>query len=338
MAKKLRIGMVRADAHAYTFAQLMAPCDVGLYRQHCHPEYYWMIEAYKPDRLKTARVHGLEIVGIWDESIEKAERFSATYFGKPRVRRKLEEVAEGVDAIFINDCNLDGSDHLGLARPFLRRGLPVFVDKPFADCLANALTMVRLARRFGAPLYSSSILREVDEVKFLKARLPEIRGELALGVVKGMGPHRAAVIHGLSMAQGVFGQGADWVECMGEGELEHVLIHYSNGAQVVVHNTPSSCFDWFMCDVYTNRGRYMNPPLPCHLHSNPVGDAEYIVGAVNIVRQFKRMIQTREPPVPYEAMLELIAIVDAARIGQSKGKRVHLADIMNPLKRKRRLS
>lgn len=326
--KKIRLAMIRCDGHAYTYAPLMAPCDVALYRKHCHCEYYWMIDSYRPDQLKTPVVKGFDIVKMWDFDRDKAEQFAETYLGKPRVCRTLEEATRDIDAAFINDCDGDGSDHLKLARPFLRKGIPTFIDKPFADNLKDAKAIVRLARRHRAPLYSASILREVNQIHYLKARLPEIKGALALGVVKGVGPHLAGVIHGLSLAQAVFGQGVESVDCIGDGGLEHVLIHNKNGAQVTVLNTPASCFDWFICDVYTNPGRYGNPPTRCHLRSNTVGDAEYIGGALNVLRKFKNMVRTRKPPIPYEMLLELIAVVDAARLSQKRHRRVYLKDIM----------
>ena len=321
---KIRLGLVRCDGHAHTYAPLMARCDVQLYRENCHCEYYWMVDAYRPDRLKTPKVSGFEIVKVWDYVKDNEERFAATYFGKPQVCRTLREVAEGVDAVFICDCNTAGEDHLKLARPFLERGIPTFVDKPFADCLRNARAMVRLARRHSAPLYSSSILREVNEIQHLQARLPEIRGDIAMGVVRGISGSLAATIHGLSLAQGFFGEGVESVECIGDTELEHILLHYRSGVQVTVLNTPVHCFDWFMCDVYTNPGKYMNPPLKCHLRSNTIGDAEYIGGAISIIRKFKRMVQTHKPPLPYESLLELMAIVEAARTAQETRKRIYL--------------
>lgn len=325
--QKIRLGMVRCDGHAYTFGPLMVPCNVAIFREHFHAEYYWMINAYQPNKLKTPRVGGFEIVKVYDCDRGKAEHFAEMLFGKPHICRSLEDVATGIDAVFINDCNGDGSDHLKLCRPFLKSGIPTFIDKPFASRLKQAKAIVRLARLHGAPLYSSSILREVNEIKHLKARLPEIKGQVAMGVIKGVGGHLGAAIHGLSLAQGFFGTGVESVQCIGDRELEHLLLEYRNGVQIAILNTPASCFDWFTCTVYTNPGKYMNPPLACHLRSNCIGDSQYIGGAINVIRKFRRMVRTQELPVPYEALVELIAIVDAGRLSQKTGKRVYLREI-----------
>jgi hypothetical protein len=58
---KIRVGMVHCDYHAFTFGPLMAPCDVEVYKKHCHVEYYFMVNFADASRLKTPIVPGFEI-------------------------------------------------------------------------------------------------------------------------------------------------------------------------------------------------------------------------------------------------------------------------------------
>lgn len=67
------------------------------------------------------------------------------------------DLAGLVDAVLV--CDRDARRHAGIALPFLAAGLPTFVDKPFADTLADATAMVRAAQASGAPLTSYSALR-----------------------------------------------------------------------------------------------------------------------------------------------------------------------------------
>jgi len=66
---------------------------------------------------------------------------------KPEVCDTLEKVSNDVDLVFIADCNGDGSDHLKLATPSLKKGIPTFIDKPFADEVKDAIAIVRCAAR-----------------------------------------------------------------------------------------------------------------------------------------------------------------------------------------------
>ena len=73
----------------------------------------------------------------------------------------IEELARNVDAILIE--SVDGRTHLDQFRRTLAAKKPVFIDKPFAGSLKDAVEMVRLAREAGVPIFSSSSLRFAPE-------------------------------------------------------------------------------------------------------------------------------------------------------------------------------
>jgi len=61
--------------------------------------------------------------------------------------------------------------------------------------------------------------------------------------------------------------------------------------------------------------------------SECMGDYEYPAAAVNILKKIKPMVKTRRPPVPYDEMLELIAISAAARKAQKERRKVLLREV-----------
>jgi len=63
---------------------------------------------------------------------------------------------------------------LKLATHFLKKGIPTFVDKPFASTLRDARAMIQLAQKHDAPLFSSSILSVVPAADQFKSRINEI--------------------------------------------------------------------------------------------------------------------------------------------------------------------
>jgi predicted dehydrogenase len=67
-----------------------------------------------------------------------------------------------IDVVFVEAQ--DGSVHAAMALPYLRAGMPVFVDKPFACSVADAWAMVSAARQTGAWLCSASSLRFAREL------------------------------------------------------------------------------------------------------------------------------------------------------------------------------
>jgi hypothetical protein len=64
------------------------------------------------------------------------------------------------------------------------------------------------------------------------------------------------------------------------------------------------------------------------LHSPRVGDPEFMEGGAVILKILRKMVQTGNPVVPYDSLLEKMAIVDAALLSQKQGKPVYLRDVL----------
>ncbi len=341
-----RVGIVRCDTHAYWFGVFMDECDVLLMatphddaptRPGIHG-YFKLGNEYT--KLKIQRVPGMTIAKVFDRIPEKgeddngnpilqygtypgrAEQFCKTFLDRPVVCETLEETAQDIDAAYIADSSSpgDGADHLELARPFLERGIPTFVDKPFAASLADALEMVRMAKANNTTIMTASILSHTDVGKHFKNRFAEI-GEPGLLVVKGVGSANGAVIHGLGTAQGLFGYGVEWVEAIGSIPLECMQLYYGDGREAFVINGTQAVFMQtctFFASAYSNQGV---------IHSPGIGDPEFFTGTHAIVKLFKQMIDTGEPPLPYEHMVEPIAIIEASRLAQAEGRRVAISEV-----------
>lgn len=81
----------------------------------------------------------------------------------------LEGLAQKVDAALILDKN--GARHLALAEPFLKRGLPVFIDKPFAETVEDADEILRLADKHGTAVFGGSALSQTIEAATVNQKI-----------------------------------------------------------------------------------------------------------------------------------------------------------------------
>jgi len=69
----------------------------------------------------------------------------------------IEELCRKVDGVLLE--SVDGRPHLEQVRPVIAAKKPVFIDKPVAGSLADAVEIFRLAKENGVPCWSSSSLR-----------------------------------------------------------------------------------------------------------------------------------------------------------------------------------
>jgi len=342
-AKRIRVGIIRCDTHGYYFGAQMGYRDIvpeKLMEYDYIVEHYYQ-NIYNPlDLEKLPKVPGFEIVACYDDDRKRAEDFSETFSGKPAVCDTVEAMIPLIDAIFISDCDGGGGDHLDLARPFLKAGVPTFVDKPFALSLADAKEIVRLARRYKTPMYNSSILSVVPAADMFRRRFAEI-GDATVGVIKGVGgafsqenlgdrerlgglqDRLAYIIHGVALALNLFGSDVERVEAMGTLPLEYFHLHMRSGKEVMILNTsvehfPERCN--FYAAGYSAGGA---------VASRPIGDFEFIYGGQKILQNFKKMIESGVPPRDYDDIILHIAIVEAGQIAQRTGRQVAVRDVLS---------
>jgi len=348
MKSPIKLGLVRCDTHAYHFISMLQKCNVDMLRRRDHCSYHYFQDVWTEELSKKPHIPGFVLAKIWDKDHRRAVEFAETFYNVPQICRSLEEVAEGIDAVFIADCDLDGNDHLELVRPFIKRRVPTFLDKMLAFNLSDAVEIVRLAKKSHTPLFSASSLSFVPVADLFVKRFPEI-GRVGLGIVKNCGCALSQdnlggrgcsfvteeqtwpyVVHGISLALHIFGYGIEWVRCMGSLPWEYLLLHLANGREVLVINTSfelfSESFDLY-AHAYSNLG-VLNCPA--------IGDPQYIPGAARILENFKKMILTGKQPLSWAQQLEVMEIMEAGRVAQRNGKQIYLKDIRKKYSVKKR--
>lgn len=129
---------------------------------------------------------GVRVGALWGHDRHQAGELAARY-AVDTVVADPERMLGSVDAVVVADR--DGDDHLRHAAPFLTAGLPVYVNKPLSRSVADAETMIAMARRHSAPLTSFTPLRWLPEITELTAA-----GQPSLVVTSG--PADPASPHG----------------------------------------------------------------------------------------------------------------------------------------------
>ena len=133
---------------------------IGLDTSHCL-EFTKLLHAETPD----PRLAGCRVAFVYPEGspdIESSVSRVPEYTVKIRemgveVIDDLAAMLAQVDAVLL-ETN-DGRPHLTQARAVIEAGKPLFIDKPVAGSLADAIAIYRLAKDRGVPVFSSSALR-----------------------------------------------------------------------------------------------------------------------------------------------------------------------------------
>ena len=236
--KELKIamlGMVDMNGHPYSWTSMFN----GYNKEPMEDCGYPVIPRYlekQPE--ETFGIHGAKVTHIWTDNPEDAKHIAlATKI--PNIVEKPEDVIGKVDAVIIPTDR--GDEHVWRAEPFIKAGLPVFVDKPLADNVSDLKTFIKWKKE-GAKILSSSSFR------YSKEYAPYFTSTYELGDLRyiNMTMAKSWERYGIHALEPVFKiTGPGYVSVQNTGDKDHNIVHlvHKNGIHVnlaVIYDSAAS--------------------------------------------------------------------------------------------------
>ena len=124
----------------------------------------------------------IKVVGVGGIYPEENKKVAEKY-GIGLIAEKPEDMIGKIDALMVTAR--DGAYHAPFAAPFIERGIPAFIDKPFTRSYAEAEKLVALAKQKDVPLTGGSSVKSCYDVRMLRylEQKAEKAGELHGGNV-----------------------------------------------------------------------------------------------------------------------------------------------------------
>jgi len=121
----------------------------------------------------TGDVAGIKVVAGYPggtdipASRDRVEKFTEQLRAKGvEIVDSIPKLLEKVDVVMLE--SVDGRIHLQEAIPVIEAGKPLWIDKPVAGSLADAIVIFELAKKHNVPVFSSSSLRFGPDIQSLK--------------------------------------------------------------------------------------------------------------------------------------------------------------------------
>lgn len=240
-------------------------------------------------------------VGVYNDSFRddsEVEGFIRR-FGLERRCDTLEELADMCDIGFIHGCNWD--DHLRCAMPFIRKGKPVFIDKPLVGNLADCARAEELVRS-GAVILGASSARYAIEIQEFLAIPEEERGKtVQVFGTAGVDEFNYG-IHIAEALAGILGSGFTSVRYLGRGQQkdkysESYYLSHKSGASAMF-NTFTGTWQPFVITIMTTKKTYHFQMDSSRLYSALVeqicnymeGKAHILAGVEELTESVKVML------------------------------------------------
>jgi predicted dehydrogenase len=218
----------------------------------------------------------------------------------------IEALLPKVDVVLLE--SVDGRPHLEQARPVLKAGKPVFIDKPVAGSLADALQIFELAKQYRTPCFSSSSLRFAPSVQAVRkdAKVGQILGCDTYGPCSLESHHPDLFwygIHGVETLFTIMGTGCESVVRVQTKDTELVTGTWKGGRVGTFRG------------IRGGRSGYGATVFGAQGITTTQGGGGYEPLLVEICKFFK----TGQPPVSAEETIEIFAFMEAADESKRRG-------------------
>ena len=272
--------------------------------------------------------------GWWPRFLAAATTFRTASIACPQYTEELRaaglEIVDSipalldrVDAVLIE--SLDGRKHLEQARPVIAAGKPLFIDKPVAGTLADAMEIYRLAAEKNVPCFSSSSLRFSPGIAGMVDD-PKIGNVLGCAAFSpcSLEPHHPDLfwygVHGVEILFTIMGPGCQTVSRTHTDDTELVVGVWKDGRIGTFRGSRTGPHDYGAM-VFGSAG---------------IGPSGGFGGYEPLVVEIAKFFRSGKPPVSAQQTLELFAFMEAADESKRQGgKPVALAQVIEQAQKKR---
>lgn len=298
--KPLKIGMIGLDtSHSPAFTQI-------LNNENTDPEFlgFQLTHAY-PYGSKT-------IASSYSRIPKYTEEVKAMGV---EISDSISDLLAQVDVVLL-ETN-DGRLHLEQAREVINAKKPLFIDKPIAASLSDAIKIFELAHEHEVPVFSASSLR------YGPATQAVVQG--SIGKIIGANTYSPAKIE--ATHPDLFWYGVHGVEALftllGTG-CKQVRRFYSADVDVVVGEWEDGRMGTFR-GIRAGKQSYGGTAFG----TEGIAEAGQYEGYRPLVVEIAEFFRTGIPPIKPEETLEIFAFMAAAEESKKQqGKAIRLADMM----------
>ncbi len=229
----------------------------------------------------------------------------------------IPELLTKVDAVLLE--SVDGRPHLEQAIPVFKSGKPVFIDKPLAGTLADAIAIDMLAKKYNARWFSSSSLRfSADFYKYRsdEALKASVRGADSWGPCELEKHHPDLFwygVHGVELLYTAMGQGCESVTRASTPGTD-LVVGVWKGGRVGTFRGLRDGHKGYGLVVFGDKAIKLSEKYDGY---GPLAD------------QFVKFFEGGEVPVANAETLEMFAFMEAADVSKAKGGApVKIADVV----------
>lgn len=243
---------------------------------------------------------GVEVTHLWGETAEFAGKTAAA--GKiPNIVKDQKEMLGQIDALIVDHRH--AKFHLEAATPFVKAGIPTFIDKPFCYRVEEGKSFLEMARKAGTPITSFSSIADsvcTYDIKQQLESMGEINHVIRYGPVDLDSEYGGVFFYGVHILQPLmfmFGEEIERVKITRAGKKGSASLVFKSGLYAtMIFKNASYGWETF---VETKKGLVeLKSRIP---ESEPI----------KIYTDIVEMFRTRVEPRSHQSILKEVAVLEA---------------------------
>jgi predicted dehydrogenase len=244
----------------------------------------------------------------------------------------IDELLKSCDAVMI--MSLDGRKHLEQATPVLKAGKRLYIGRPLAASLKDAVAIMKLADETKTPCWTSSQHR--FSPGFIGMRNHAEVGKVLGCDVYGGCPTEPThaefywhAVHSIETLYTIMGPGCESVRCTSTGTAESIVGAWKDGRLGTYRGIKKGALK-YSATVFGDKGVSV---AGIYGHGVPVKGVvpttDKYMGYEGIAIEMAKFFKGGDPPVSAAETLEIFAFMEAAHESKrQKGAAVRVADVL----------
>jgi predicted dehydrogenase len=290
---------------------------VGLDTSHVTGFVSIFNSAKDPDLAQLKVVAGYPGGTDFPPSRDRVAKFTETLRGKGvEIVDTIPALLDKVDVVMLE--SVDGRIHLKEAREIFKSGKPVFIDKPLAGSLADAIAIAELAKQHHVPWFTCSSVRFSPEITKVPGN-PEV-GDILGASTWGPCSYQEGTpdmffygIHGIEALFTIMGTGCETV-ARTKGTSNDQVTGVWKGGRIGTYRGLVKGKEEFGAVTFGTKG---------------IMTSGKETGYEPLCREIVKFFKTGKPPVSAEESIEVFTFMEAADESKRQGgKPVALADVL----------
>ncbi len=244
----------------------------------------------------------VEVIGVYSHEKEPMEKLNEKYGVK--MMSSYDEAVDEVDGIIV--VARHGDNHYKYASPYLKKGIPMFIDKPVTVNEEEAVKFMKECRENGVRITGGSCCIHDADVLELRREIEEnVNGEVHGGFVSApismendFGGYFFYAQHLIAIMQTIFGLRPNSVKTEKEGKHFTALYRYDNFGVTALYT--EGCYKYHATVVAQDGISARNPDI---VFANPCFAEEF--------DHYYRLLCGEEQKVSYRDFISAVHIMNA---------------------------